>query len=62
MITKETLYEKIEGLEKQLKTTENNWHKLQGAIEIIEGMLKDLEENKVPQNGKVKKIKEKVKI
>ena len=62
MITKETLQEQLKSLNEQAKITESNWHKLQGAIEMTGGMLKDLEEDKTSQNGEVKKIKEKVKV
>ena len=56
MITKEKLQEQLDNLQKQLQITEQNWHKIQGAIEVTQGLLE--EDEMKPSNSKVTKKKE----
>jgi len=51
-----TNQDRIKGLKEQLKTTENQYFKIQGAIEVLEGIEQEKAQNVKQENvdGKTK--------
>ena len=48
-MTKEKIEAKIKSLEADLKTTEVNFHRLGGAIALLQDMLKEEDANKTTE-------------